>query len=311
MNIKANLHFALYLMILYLSLGSICAEQLDLDISNGYRQDSLSGFIRTFNPPPSTNTEENAVGSLISKEHFKVEDIGLYQLGVKGKWTPWGWLARVEGDYGWGNCGKFHEVVKRTSTVSTTVASLHKARTKDLSLGAGYLFSLPFIGCFSFGPVVGWSYHYQYFRTDHPITNDVPSTVFTNLKYGNRWMGPWLGFEAAFRLFGVALHAGYAYHWVDWKGKWKLASANIIRHAVSERYNSYGNVIYCEGRWNFYSCFNVGVSARYQEWKTQHGNNDPQPSTTTIINILDLEVIKVKQVLWHSFSVMFDAGFTF
>lgn len=284
---------------------------LDIDLTNGIRHDSLSGLFRTFSPPPTSSTNSDTdTGPLISTDSIRIKNICFYQIGLKAKWRPCNWIARLEGSYGISEFGCYRDIVTSAATGIQTVyrAKVHKGRSGDYVGGVGYLF--PISRFCSMGLVGGWSYHRQ--RVEgRSVTRNGDDDPTTKLQYSNRWQGPWIGFETALDICLFSFHGGYEYHWTDWNGTWRFASADISRRSFSEKYSPRADVFFCDGRWYFWPFWNVGMSFRTERWRTNRGINNPQPTTTIIVTPIDSQVIKTKHAKWCTYVVTVDLGLSF
>lgn len=300
MSLKALIigFIALLLPIHFIKAGIL---GLDLELSNGLRQDSFSAFVSTFNPPSSSNSDKG-VGTLVATDSIKISGMTFYQIGLKGRWTPCNWIARFEGSYGWSELGNYHDTVT-TASGSTSVfkAKVHKGKAEDFIGGVGYLFPLaPFL---SAGVVGGWSYHHQSFEGRSIKRNEVMSPS-TEIRYSNRWEGPWAGIEAALNLLQFVFHAGYEYHWTN--ATWKAGNLSSSK-SFSERSGPRAETLFCDGRWHFFPCLNMGGGFRMQRWKANHGISKQQTSTIPFQN----QIVKTKYVDWNTYIVTFDIGLSF
>lgn len=302
-----NYDFRKMLIFLALISSSFNAVNADvalgyLDVTNGYRQDKISVLVEVFDRKTLAGIDE-----------IKVKNMQLYQLGLEGKWVFCNVFLRLEGNYGWSNYGKYREFSGASGTeLSKTEAKIHKGRTKDFNVGVGYLF--PFSYCspawegFFVGPQAGWSYDNQHFKTSHTKTDEVFDPILNDLRYSNRWQGPWVGVDAVFQVCQFDFNVGYEYHFAHWHATWKLAGPDVPA-AFSDRrssYHAHGQVVYLDGRWNWCSCWNVGLGFKLQKWKAIHGCISPLKGAGDL-STQD----KVKQAKWCSFAATFDIGYTF
>lgn len=276
-----------------------------LDITNGYRRDKITCDINSFaddGTPSGTNS-------------LKLSDIQLYQLGLQGKWTICNFLVYAEADWGCGNTGNYHEF--STAPGEEDIDSkglLHDCMVGDFNIGTGYLFWITdYWNCgwgeFAAGPTAGWSYHHQRVKTKKVETNNVPNFVLDDLKYRQNWQGPWVGADLVFEYYRFCLNAGYEYHWAHWHAAFDLDGPDVIGVAFSDRRkstNATANVVYLDIMWNYCYYWNIGVGAKYQQWKSNGGIEYPAHD-----NFILLGTDKVKQSEWTSYDITFNIGYTF
>lgn len=293
----------IFLLVMTTATGAQAECDGFLDLTNGYRHDKVTAKINAYDPP----------GTLVDIDDLKAKNMDIYQLGLKGKWACCDCFMRIEGEYGWGSDGKYTE----TSTIPNvgsihSESGIHKVRVKDFSVAGGYL--CPLFECFSIGPVAGWSYHSQRFKLkNNAHTDGIADPILNGLKYSNRWQGPWAGVDLAFYACEFTFNAGYEYHWAHWHADWTLDGPDVSG-AFSDRRKSthaHGQVVYLDARWNYCSCWNIGLGLKFQEWRAIRGREKPQAGSFAAVGLSNTEVDKVKHATWCSFAITADIGYTF
>lgn len=323
MNLKKRIAFA-SCFLLTVFVGQTYADYVhtDFDLQIGYRQDRIQTFINVFDPP----------GNLIASDYINAHDISSYQIAIKDRWWWCDFYIKAEGDYAWTRCGKYDETFTDfvAGSESRTKSDIHHSRFRDFSAGAGYLFPLwqcvdrplnswdycgtslshPIHG-FAIGPVAGWSYHFQRFFLENPITDGLPDEVVDNLRYVNQWEGPWIGVEAVFNLWRFYINAGYEYHWAKWNASWTLDGPDVLGQAFSDRRESchgQGQLGYIDVKYTFCTYWEAGVGFRIQNWEAKNGRVNPRNGTFEEIGLSDTEIARVKFAKWYSYAISFDIG---
>jgi len=277
---------------------------LELDISNSYRRDCQSSSI----------TCRGIFGDTIGKETIKTENLTYYQVGVIGRWDIRQWLFRFDADYAWSTDGDYHDHNKLDYFTYKTRAKVNKGTAQDLTLGAGYFFCLPQLIGLDIAPVGGWSYHQQEYRIHHASTNGISNPYFDGIDHTNRWEGPWVGLDTQFCFEPFSVYAGYEYHWGTWHAKWKLSGPDVQPpHLSDERKSKHaiGQVIYLDGRWEFWCNYMLGLGVKYQHWHASHGSEKPLAKLFQPLIYPNLRKKKVKEVTWSSLVVSIDIGYSF
>lgn len=284
---------------------------MQLELTNGYRQDRLSTKVASYVLPSHIGITDR----------LKIHDLSFYQLGLNGRFTLGDWIARLEGDIGWGGGGKYHETVSISRGGSIHVrAHTHDNRVRDLIIGGGYLMPL---GCmcdslfgFKIGPLAGWSYDHQRIKLKHTKIEGRPIALLNGVQYKNRWQGPWLGFEATYDLCAWEARLGYEYHWSHFHALWALDGSDGSGTNFSNRRKSdhaYGNVVYLDAHWNFCSIWNLGFGFKYQSYRANKGSERPMhrldDSSGSDTPFFSKD--KLKHANWTSYAVTFDIGASF
>lgn len=272
--------------------------EFNLDLLNGYRHDTLSTHVNVFNHQ----------GELIVQDHLKARNLSLYQLGGKAFFEAFGVFARGEGYWGWSDQGIYRECsrIVRQNPPTKSKANLHKGRTRDFTIGGGYLFS--YCGLLSIGPAGGWSYQYQQFKINRA---NIKHTNYSlrGLQYSNHWQGPWAGIDARADLCAFAIRAGYEYHWAKWNSKWAIKDAEDVSFAVVNKQscsNAHGNVAYADVIWTFCPFIELGVCFKWQQWIVKNSKKKP-----SIGDFDPRNIGKVKNADWTSYSISFALGVAF
>lgn len=298
-------HFSTFIALLFvcLPLGYLHAV-LGIDPTNGYRYDKISSFVDVFDPEDT----------LIATDDLVVDKIRFYQLGIKEKWNICNVVLYVDGDYGWVDKGKYHDTITIVNTGQSqkSEAHVHKGKAKDLTVGLGY--SLSFLKCFSISGMAGWSYHMLEVKIKDATFNGLPDPILDGLTYNNRWQGPWLGADVGFDLWVLQCHAGYEYHWGDWRATWRLDGPDVINEAFSDRRrasNAQGQVFYVDGSVNLGCDWSFGIGVKYQKWKATDGHLKPLHGSFADVGLPATEVDKMKHASWTSYAITCDLGYFF
>lgn len=333
MTLRKNLAIALSLVSLYLPLNQVHGYlTTDLEVTNGYRQDRISSVINTY------DSSRVYKGS----DSLKVKEFNLYQVGLRNRWNLSNFILRVDADYGWSDHAKYREV-KTPSGLSSarTHASIKEGVVKDLGGGGGYLFSLNYwrkappqhpylirnrmqspVWDFLMGPMGGFSYHEQYFKTRHTHTNGVFDSVLNGLSYRNKWWGPWVGADVRFTLYNFIFNAGYEYHWSSWRASWKLRQDHLLAGLASDRRRTnkgHGNTAYANFFWNLptqwatnHVNWHMGFGFKYQDIKATDGYARAHADHTSFSNSNEESVgQRVRRATWRSYTVTYDVGASF
>lgn len=324
MNLKKRIAFATCLLLASLT-GQSHADMIhtDFDLQIGYRHDRIQTDVNLYDP----------VGVLVATDNIDTNHISSYVIAIKDRWWWCDFYLKAEGDFAWVRCGHYKEdftdLVDLTET-SQTKSDIHHGTMRDFSAGFGYLFPLyqcvdrplcswDYCGCtlnhpihgFSIGPVAGWSYHFQKFQLEDPLTDGVPDEVLNDLRYVNSWEGPWIGVETVFSLWRFYVNAGYEYHWPKWRASWRLDGPDILGGPFSDKREScsgQGQVGYIDIKYTFCRYWEAGVGFRIQSWKARNGHLDPRNGTLEDLGFSDTEVDRVKSAKWFSYAITADIG---
>ena len=327
MTLRKNLAIALSVVSACLPLSQIHSYlTADLELTNGFRQDRISSLIHSY----------DSLGNLKGSNSVKVKEFNLYQVGIRNRWNLSNFILRVDGNYGWSDTAKYREVTASGSLPSTkTKASIKEGIVKDITAGGGYLLSISDLCGFPqqifpsrgrvkgptwellVGPVGGFSYHEQYFKTRHARTNGAFDSLLNDLSYRNKWWGPWIGADLKFSLSNLNFNAGYEYHWTSWRGSWKLRHTNLGPFSDHRRTNiGHGNTAYANFYFNFPSYWSsenvnwhLGFGFKYQDLKVIDGHarsslRRPSQSNDDLLR-------RVARATWRSYAVTFDIGSSF
>lgn len=274
-----------------------------LDASGGYRRDTLSAEIHSF----------NSHNILISKDMLNAKDLSLFQLGGKGLIGICDFYVRGEAFWGWSDKGKYKSVSKLTERVFTKSKShLHDGKTKDFSVGIGYFF--PFCAPLVIGSVGGWSYQSQEFKVKKArfITQADGSSDASrkeSFEYNNHWQGPWLGIDSKFRCLGFDLRAGYSYHWAKWDATWSLknrSAQKLISGSNRKSADAHGQVAYLDFFWGFCPFIDFGVGFKWQQWQAKKGKKK-----SLEVDELQIARDQLHGAKWESFTASVDLGVSF
>lgn len=281
------------------------------DISGGFREDRLTTRVDLFSSP--CNFEE--------ANKLKLTSITLWQGGVKAQLALCDyWFLKGFAYFSYGHQGKYHERTFAPGSFETvSKARIHRARMRDFQLAFGYLYPVDGVwGCWGVGPVAGWAYNDQHFKMHHAFTDCVPDLVLEGLEYKSRWSGPYLGADVAYRHCTILFTAGFEYHWAWWNGDWLLDGPDIPFVAFSDSRKSKratGVVFYLDGRWEFYSCWHIGVGLKWQRWEARDGHLEPKladfDEVGSILGETTTTFVKLRSTRWYSASATLDIGYGF
>ena len=301
---KKLITFSLFLFVLAFTsrIDAWCLER-DITLVNSYRHDLIQSLIYAYNPP----------GTLVLTDDLKARNLCMYQFGGKVWFKTCGWVTRFEGDYAWGNKGKYRDTVTQepSGIESVQTSDVCKVRAKDFSFGTGYLF-ICLNPCFSLGPVGGWSFNQQKFHTGSALVDGVFSPALSRLTYSNQWKGPWLGVDAVWHSSCFDLYTGYEFHLGKWHASYELARRDVQGGPFSDNRRSdsaHASVFYIDGKYRFCG-WTLGVGFRFANWRATHGCETP--SHTSFANLgLPNEEDKVKHARWRTYTVSLDMGYFF
>lgn len=159
--------------------------------------------------------------------------------------------------------------------------------TWDLSGAAGFQFCLC-DGDFLFSPLLGFAYndihlsssgsgrgHLSLFESD--IEWDI---CYLNTHYNCRWTGPYLGFDAVYRVNdAVDLFTGFEYHWADYRAYSSVAGEAQIKvgemsinasNCAEFNHYAYARGLFWNLGGNYYirECWSVGFKFSSVDWRT-------------------------------------------
>lgn len=283
-----------------------------LDIVNGYRQDKISARLNTYD-------FENV---LREKNSINLNDISIYQLGLKGQVVACNLFARGEAYWGWSDNGNYRESSEVWQGYpNKSKARLHKGRTRDYTVGGGYY--LPTCGVFNIGPSGGWSYQSQDFTVHRARYQGYEDNFLNGLQLTNTWQGPWAGVDGQMDFCGYGLRGGYSYHWATWEGKWHQKARdcdwqgeeNLGFTEKCRSSNARGQVAYIDILWSMCPCVELGLGFKWQRWEANNGKQKHKKKDC--LEGLGNQVAawrntdKLKNATWESWTVSLDLGIAF
>lgn len=307
---KTKFRRILRICLIYIGLGmtvnnlEAVLQDADFDLAVGYRQDEITTLIRLYNPKDK----------FLGADSLRIKNISIGEVGLKASYLLCdSWYVKGYGSLGKVMDGKYRErVTDQLGSSFLSTASVYKGNTSDVLFGAGYLFTLRdcFGDIFRFGPLGGWSFHYQKVTMKNGKVGDESDPVLDGLSYKTHWQGPWIGVDAQVYFCEIVFKAGYEYHWADWHGKWLLDGPDIVNGAFSDRRKAsraYGQSVYLEGIWQLFSWFEAGLILKYQEWQAHHGREKPIADPASI-GISPTEVDKIPHARWTSWGIGMSLG---
>ena len=268
----------------------------EMTFCTGYRWDKLTTTVQRIIPPPFEAYED----------HLSVKAATSWQAGLKGRFTAYNWMGRLEGDYGWINQGTYRQNKgNANSPLIDASGKIPTGNTADLSIGFGYLY--PITSYFKVGPVLGLSYSYLKLMVSSRHTAGEPLKVIKGLKYRMDWQGPWFGVDATYLGEAITVNAGYEYHWGTWFEQWILEGHQVgDRRALADEQrsrNAWANVAYVEGYWDLNACWYVGAGFKYKRWRTINGFEDISQSSANFERGFD--------ATWQSLMATFEIGYSY
>lgn len=301
MNFTKRLGFLACSALVFTSILQAVPLGLDLTAGIGQRRDRVFCTNKFFTPV------------LFEIDDFDTS-MSLYEATVKGDWFMDEWILRFDVGYGWNGDGRYKETftVPNVATEKFTCHIDH-ATAFDFSIGEGYLF--PIDDYYFVGPVAGWAYHQQKFRTIEALSDGVPIPFITGIKYNDRWSGPWLGIDAIFCSDEITVHIGYQYCWADWHAKWQLEGPDIFGVIFSDRRkstNAHGNTLFLNGRYYpFCPEWSIGLGLKYEVWKAINGTVKPLHGSFDDVGFSSIQEFEMRHARWDSFQATFDASLSF
>lgn len=287
-----------------LAIGGFAEANFCLDtevtLEAGYRRDSLHWNVAGPDQKPN----------ILSDLHWK--DLQIAQGAVNLFIEPWcNILLRGKGDYGvilkGHNTDQDFAGHNRTHLFSSSHSQV-RGNVYDLSGGIGYILDYC---CFKFIPLIGYSYHEQYFRMNHlhsdvdKINDFVGPISGLHSHYRARWSTGWTGFDFEFDCSCWPIVYGtFEYHWTSYHGTghWNLRKdfdKDFQQHASGN-----GQILTLGLEYAFNSCWCTGLEASWQFWKTCKGHDRVFFDNDTFVSRLNV-------VRWNSFSIMGNISCSF
>lgn len=294
-----------------------------VDFGGGYRKDDLKFSIAG---PTGTPDVLNEV---------QWEGLHIFQTDLRGTITAWDHVY-LRGSTGWGwiMCGDVNDSYfgadGRTDELAHFNACIDNGTVFDISSGIGANI-FPWRKGIVFAPLVGFSYHQQKLTIQDAIETIAPSPIFLGgipgmmADYKATWRGPWLGFDFSFHpICDLRFSASYEYHWVCFRGKGDWTIYNPLTPGIffvnefvqcAHGVGQIGNVglHYTFGQnWGF------GFFVTTQRWSTSKGTNttfkflNTLPPANQLVGTFPITATTdLNHVIWHTFSVIFEADCEF
>lgn len=313
-------HFAL-VSLLYCGMGLSAFERgTEFNLTNGYRNDELQ----------RTNRLESTDPIVSQKDHIKIDNINLYQLGLNFRSMPHfddcenlsylnNFFINGFAYWGWGGSGAtLHEHIKSYvyDVEQLGRAKLKNACTQDYQIGLGYMFDCD---CWNLSLSGGYAYDKQVIHSNHGEIAFPASAPFVDAAiYGKgyktttTWQGPWVGTELFYDLCDWRLSLGYEFHFAHYHANHTIpANATSHQQGMSSSTKSsraYGNIGFISGRYFFCEGWELGLMFKYQNWQANHGHLD---SSYFVNNGYSLTTTSSATGKWISYGLNFDIGYAF
>lgn len=329
--------FIFFLGLLFIS--HVEAKNFKLDIGAGYRQDSFDWELAGPHGGPPVLS------------HLSWRDLRMFEMTAQlKKITCSNIYFRANGDWGWIHNGKNRdsdfEVEQATGKIvefSRSDNQAGKGYVWDASGGIGYFFRFECVPGLRLAPLAGYAVNEQHLRMcDGFQTFDLHDPQFTghhilhlDNKYDVRWKGFWLGSDAYYHFTDqITLSSSLEYHWLCYhaKGHWNLRNdfAGDFIH-TGHGYGINGSVGL---DYNFLCGWYLGCQFNCSYARVKNGRDrtpvrnvvdtgvlplhckgvdtDPQDiAVVTQEEIVTTAEGKIKNVKWHSYSIIFTAGYHF
>lgn len=301
--------------------------EVNFDI--GYRNDRLEWKHSFPSSDPIVST----------KQEFK--DIDILQIGVDGRTTLGCNLYLRGGAYfGWVLDGTFKEKNSIYGSYGCGFSDHSKHLVDDqyvygINVAVGY----PFYFCdctLTLSPVVGYSVDNQNFSFDGSSEEDSSygsSSVVTadeasscnllrngdccNHKFNNRWYGPFVGFDLLYRPYGDcwSFWGEFEYHFGSFRGRRDHTEAfSFFGKQNRNSNNVHGYVIYVGTDYDVSECWTLGLSFKYQDFRTSRGHSHDASSYNSEFGSGSYGYcgshIKTKHD-WRSYTINVTAGYLF
>lgn len=279
------------------SLAYSNEEQLAYLVADtGYRWDKISN---------RASLSGVGFGARVSTE--TANKLNTFLLGAKGQLDICEWLIKGSAHYGWINSGRYDEGGFLGNADGHTI---------DASGGLGYYFNP--CDCWGFAPFAGWSYDEIDVEGKHVRTplNGSPIDIGT-IKYRSKFQGPWIGIDFLFfEDFCYQISFGYELHHAHWRAARKLPGPDLGLDFgtttgfsnVRTHNNIWGNVFHLEGIYSLNECWDIGLSFKYQIWKSA-GSGRYRRTSTPLDPAITHAVIQ--DVSWESFTATANIGYVF
>lgn len=297
------------------------SENIALEFEGALRRDQISWKFIVPNPRPVIETR------------LSLEDIHIFQIGIKAmtvmECCHCPIKIRAKADYGFVLDGDQKETLVGISYLDAPHQESHHSLTgrhivdgqyvTDLSLGIGY--PCHFCDCgVTLTPMVGYAYDAQslrahatqrdFFRNDEapsPIPHSIDQCICN--KYVLQWYGPWIGVDVSYDVCACFdLYGQFEYHFANLTGK---RNSNIHFGPIDEyhrgTHHAHGSLVVLGAKYQFCSCWNVGMNVTYQDWKAHkraYIGNALEKSGLVLPDTVSGDHMRVENT-WRSFDVAF------
>lgn len=316
-----------FLMTLLVSAGSYAnANQADVKFEAGYRKDDLSFTVQVPDCDP------------FFKNRSRFEDVEIFQLGVRGQTTlgcnfylrgafSWGWI--LDGDYK----EKTETFARPYFFEGDEICFNERHRNVldgrfvlDFDIALGYPFY--FCDCSMYlAPVVGYGFNEQNLfieDSEHvEFTSAFTSSLFIPVsessccnnddKLINRWYGPFIGVDFAYRPCNEcwSIWGELEYHYARYNAKrHDFAGFSLFNEFNRTLRNAHGWVFAAGADYTWNSCWTVGLDVKVQNWGASRRHRHCHESTFGYFfgeNSCDDGHFKTK-VDWRSFAINLVLG---
>lgn len=189
--------------------------------------------------------------------------------------------VRWSATWGWGSGGHYNLSsynIGEEEEGQFASAKPRWANSQDYDIALGLL--IPVSCEFGLAPVGGYNYDrlkYSIRRFSSDSIDD-PSELNGSRVYA-RWEGPYVGFDAGYKLCDFLIAAGYEYHWVtNFRGQFKVpgdyldtASGDFITDNRSGS-NGYANVAHVDLNYNWCG-WDLGLNFKYRYFRLNSGRS--------------------------------------
>lgn len=286
--------------------------QPSFNLSTGYRNDELIFSIAPLGRKPNILSEltwENLDVFEIKGDAIWSNSSHLYLHGELGiGWIQGGHV--IDSDYYSDN---------RKNEFSRAIADADGGSVMDGSIGLGYRFDLPLSakgGRLQFIPMFGYGINVQDLTIRNGAQILAKDRVFPlpirfsglNSSYKASWKGPWLGFDVIVGFNDKhSLTGSFGYHWssYDAEANWNLRTD--FDHPISFKHIADGEGITggLAYRYDFKTNWFWTMEFDFKKFSTEAGDD------VTYFSDKTYSVIRLNEVEWESYSLLFGIGFTF
>lgn len=308
------------------------SEEIMLDLSVGFRQDSLhwnsgqfefpyltsdSSSSSSTTAPSSSSSSSSSSLSGDQSRTFRWRELHISQVALTGKYINcYNYYFRALADY-----GRIHEgqhAVRRYIDLgsdileySKTEARADKGEVYDFNGGIGYHFRF-LCNRGTISPLVGYSYHAQHLHMNHyDVEFDLLDFNYGRLdgvkgRYFTRWKGPWVGVDfTLYMTCDLKLFGSAEYHWVHFRAFGKRPT---LFDLTTDRFHQHAKgrgICYLLGAsYDVWDSWTIGLVGTYQAWRTRKGTD----RVYTDEGPFDADLFVVH---WHSMSAMVNIGYEF